>query len=151
MVQLRAVTSHGIVTLVGVAVAEGGLVATTADGLSGLHSLDMIGTDGRLLQASVVAIDHASDIALVSVPDDVPVAPFADDAALDNGSADMTLSMAAPTDGTVALHCEAGIGDRHRHRHRHRTGQGHARHHVDRRLDRRPRAGRPAAEPARAR
>ena len=38
MVQLRAVTSHGVVSLAGVAVAEGGLVATTADGLSGLRS-----------------------------------------------------------------------------------------------------------------
>ncbi len=36
MVQLRAVTNHGIVPLVGVAVAEGGLVATTADGLCGI-------------------------------------------------------------------------------------------------------------------
>jgi hypothetical protein len=34
MVQLQADTSHGVVSLVGVAVAEGGLVATTADGLS---------------------------------------------------------------------------------------------------------------------
>ena len=47
MVQLRADTSHGVVSLVGVAVAEGGLVATTADGLTGLQSLCMIGSDGR--------------------------------------------------------------------------------------------------------
>jgi serine protease Do len=108
VVQLQAVTSHGIIPLVGVAVAEGGLLATAADGLSGLRSLSMIGTDGRRLQASVLSIDPSSDVALISVPDDVPVAPFADDATLNVGSADMTLSMAALTDGTMALHSEAG-------------------------------------------
>jgi serine protease Do len=108
VVQLQAVTSHGIISLVGVAVAEGGLLATAADGLSGLRSLSMIGTDGRRLPASVLSIDPSSDVALISVPDDVPVAPFADDATLSAGSADMTLSMAALTDGTMALHSEAG-------------------------------------------
>ncbi len=74
MVQLRAVTNHGVVPLVGVAVAEGGLVATTADGLAGLRSISMIASDGRSYRASLVGVDDASDIALVSVPDDVPVA-----------------------------------------------------------------------------
>jgi S1-C subfamily serine protease len=108
MVQLRAETNHGVVTVVGVAVAEGGLVATTADGLSGLHSIAMIGANGRKLRARVLAIDAASDLALVSVPVDVPVAPFADDASLDAGSADMTLSMASPDHGTVTVKCLDG-------------------------------------------
>jgi S1-C subfamily serine protease len=56
----------------------------------------------------VVGVDDASDIALVSVPDDVPVAPFADDAALSTGSADMSLSVAPPTAAPSTLHCEAG-------------------------------------------
>ena len=72
MVQLRAVTNHGVVSLVGVAVAEGGLVATTAEGLSGLRSISMIASDGRSFRASLVGIDTASDIALVSVPDAHP-------------------------------------------------------------------------------
>jgi S1-C subfamily serine protease len=109
VVQLEADTSHGVVPLVGVAVAEGGLVATTADGLSGLQSLWMIGTDGRRVRASVLSDDGSSDLALVSVPDDLPVAPFADDAALTDGSADMTLSMSAPGSGaTTTLHAETG-------------------------------------------
>jgi S1-C subfamily serine protease len=115
MVQLRAVTSHGTVSLVGVAVAEGGLVATTADGLAGLRSISMVASDGRRSRAEVVGIDNASDIALVSVPDDVPVAPFADDAALAEGSVDMTLSVAPrahatadPATTAVTLHCEDG-------------------------------------------
>ena len=108
VVQLQANTSHGIVSLVGVAVAEGGLVATTANGLSGLESLWMIGTDGRPVRASVLSVDESSDLALVSVPDDLPVAPFADDATLTAGSPDLTLSMTAPTSGTMTLHAEAG-------------------------------------------
>jgi serine protease Do len=108
VVQLVADTTHGAVSLVGVAVAEGGLVVTTADGLTGLHSLWMIGLDGRRLRASVQAVDSTSDLALVSVPDDIPVAPFADDVALADGSADMTLSMMALTDGTLSLHSEPG-------------------------------------------
>ena len=108
MVQLRAVTDHGVVSLVGVAVAEGGLVATTANGLSGLRSISMIDGEGRRFKAAVVGVDAASDIALVSVPVDVPVAPFADDAALSTGSADMSLSVAPPTAATTTLHSDAG-------------------------------------------
>jgi S1-C subfamily serine protease len=108
MVQLQADTSHGVISLAGVAVAEGGLVATTADGLTGLQSLWMIGSDGRRARASVLAVDGSSDLALISVPDDLPVAPFADDATLSDGTADMTLSLTALTDGTMSLHCEAG-------------------------------------------
>jgi hypothetical protein len=93
LVQLRASTSHGVVSLVGVAVAEGGLVATTASSLNGLRSIDMVGSDGKLLRSSVVGVDRDSDVALVNVPDDVPVAPFADDNSLGTGSGDMTLSM----------------------------------------------------------
>ena len=95
VVQLRADTSNGIVPLVGVAVAEGGLVATTAEGLSGLHSLWMVGAGGRQLRASVLGYDSASDVALV-------------DATLTNGSGDMTLSLTAVAGGTMSLHCTAG-------------------------------------------
>jgi S1-C subfamily serine protease len=108
IVQLQAMTGHGTVSLVGVAVAEGGLVATTASGLSALHSIWMIGADGRRLRATVLGVDGTSDLALVSVPDDVPVAPFADDTTLADGSTDMTLSMAAVTGGTMSLHYQVG-------------------------------------------
>ena len=37
MVELQATTAHGTVTLIGVAVAEGGVVATTADLLRGVR------------------------------------------------------------------------------------------------------------------
>jgi S1-C subfamily serine protease len=108
VVQLRAVTSDGTISLVGVAVAEGGLVATTASGLATLHSLWMIGPDGRRLRATVLAVDSTSDLALISVPDDIPVAPFADDDTLTAGSTDMALSMVALTGGTMSLHSQVG-------------------------------------------
>jgi serine protease Do len=108
MVELQAATAHGNVTLIGVAVAEGGLVATTASSLTGLRSLSMVGPDGHLLRASVVAIDKDSDLALVNVPDDVPVATFADDGSLASGSGDLLLSMAATGGSTPAVRCTPG-------------------------------------------
>ena len=108
LVELQATTSHGTVTMVGVAVAEGGLVATTADLLSGVHRITMVGPGGKSEPASVVATDATSDIALVDVPDDLPVAPFADDTNLDSGTPDLTLSF-VPAGGTsVALRCTTG-------------------------------------------
>ena len=71
--------------LIGVAVAEGGLVATTADLLGGLQRIVMVGPGGKLEPASVVAEDKTSDVALVSVPEDLPVPPFADDTTLASG------------------------------------------------------------------
>jgi serine protease Do len=52
-------------------------------------------------------MDRASDIALVEVPDDLPVPPFADDWALASGNADLTLT-ASTTSGGVSLHCTPG-------------------------------------------
>ena len=108
MVELQADTTHGTVLLAAVAVAEGGLVATTADGLRGLQSIDMVGPDGHLLRASVVATDQTSDLALIAVPDDVPVATFADDGTLAPGAADYTLTMAGPAGAVPTLRCEPG-------------------------------------------
>jgi S1-C subfamily serine protease len=108
MVQLVATTTHGTVTLVGVAVAEGGLVVTTADMLTGLEHIEMVGADGKLEQASLTATDTASDVALVTVPEDVPVAPFADDSSLNGGAPDLLLSYVSAGGGALALHCTPG-------------------------------------------
>jgi S1-C subfamily serine protease len=107
IVELRAVTAHGTATLIGVAVAEGGMVATTADVLSGLRRLDLVGPGGQLEQASVVGTDSASDIALVNVPENVPVAPFSDDVGVTGGTPDLTLTL-VPAGGALVLHCTPG-------------------------------------------
>ncbi len=108
MVLLRADTTHGTVDLVGVAVAEGGMVATAGAGLSGLRRLAMVGPGGHLRPATLVGADPQSDIALVSVPDDLPVAPFSDDVSLNDGSADMTLTVVAASSAAPALHSLPG-------------------------------------------
>jgi putative serine protease PepD len=108
IVELQATTTHGTVLLVGVAVAEGGLVATTADLLVGVQRIVMVGPGGKLEPASVVATDKTSDVALVNVPQDLPVAPFADDTDLGSGAADLTLSFVPAGGSAVALHCTSG-------------------------------------------
>jgi S1-C subfamily serine protease len=108
MVELLATTSHGTVSIIGVAVAEGGVVATTADVLRGVTRVEMVGPGGKLEPASVVATDAASDVALVSVPEDLPVAAFAGDAALDSGTPVLTLSYVPGGGKTIALHCTPG-------------------------------------------
>ncbi len=108
IVELRAITAQGTVPLIGVAVAEGGLVATTADLLGGVRRIVMVGPGGKLEAASVVALDKTSDIALVNVPVDLPVAPFADDTNLDGGTPDLALTFVPAGGGSVALHCTAG-------------------------------------------
>ena len=94
VVELRADTSQGTVHLLGVAVAEGGMVVTTADLLTGVRNIAMVGADGKLEQASIVGTDATSDVALVEVPVDLPVAPFADDGTLAGGAPDMVLGLA---------------------------------------------------------
>ena len=108
MVELRATTTHGTVALVGVAVAEGGLVATTADLLRGATHVGVVGPSGKLESASVVGTDADSDVALVTVPEDLPVAPFADDTTVNGGAPDLVLSYVPAGATTVALHCTPG-------------------------------------------
>ena len=108
IVELEATTSRGTFLLIGVAVAEGGLVATTADLLGGLQKIVMVGPGGTRQAASVVATDKTSDIALVNVPEDLPVAPFADDTNLEDGAPDMALTFVSAGGRKVALHCTSG-------------------------------------------
>ena len=54
------------------------------------------------------ATDKASDVALVTVPEDLPVAPFADDTDLDSGAPDFALTFVSAGGHAVALHCTPG-------------------------------------------
>ena len=129
MVGSQATTSHGIVALIGIAVAEGGLVVTTADALGGLEHLSLVGPGGRLESASLVGRDRDSDVALVQVPEDVPVAPFSDGTGLSTAAADSTLDPSSRR-RRPRPRCGARrrLGDRRRH---HRwSGRRHARHHL---------------------
>ena len=68
----------------------------------------MVGPGGKLGPASLVAEDTTSDIALVNVPVDVPVAPFANDTGLGGGSPDLLLSFVPAGGASLALHCTPG-------------------------------------------
>ncbi len=104
IVELRAGTTHGEVTLFGIAVAEGGVVVTTGDVLRGALWIDMVGSGGRLQRATVAATDSGSDLALVDVPVDVPVAPFSDDGSLSTGTTSLTLGLVPDGSAGLALH-----------------------------------------------
>ncbi len=103
IVELRAGTTHGDVTLFGIAVAEGGVVVTTGDLLRGALWVDMVGSGGRLQRATMGATDSGSDLALVDVPVDLPVAPFSDDGSLGPGTTSLTLGL-VPDGAGLALH-----------------------------------------------
>ena len=106
------------------------MVVTTADLLGGVRRIVMVGPGGKLEPASVVAKDATSDVALVNVPVDVPVAPFANDTGLSGGSPDLTLSFvpAGAAIARAALHARGG--DRRGDGHRRRSGRRHAGHHL---------------------
>ena len=74
-----------------------------------LGASTMVGPGGKLEPASVVATDKTSDIALVNVPEDLPVAPFADDTSLSGGHArpDPQLRAGGRHVGRAALHARA--------------------------------------------
>jgi S1-C subfamily serine protease len=107
VVELRVGTTHGDVTLFGVAVAEGGAVVTVDEPLRGALWIDMVGSDGRLQRASIAATDGGSDLALVDVPVDVPIAPFSDDAGLNAGAASLVLDLVPFGTAGPVLHSSA--------------------------------------------
>jgi S1-C subfamily serine protease len=109
IVELQAGTTHGVVTLFGTAVAEGGVVVTTAEPLRGAQWIDMVGADGQLQRASIEATDGDSDIALVNVPVDVPIAPFSDDANLAAGTASLVLDLTPYKNAGPVLHSSAAM------------------------------------------
>jgi len=79
MVALSIKASHDTTQGCGVAVMGGGLIATLADAVRGATSIMATASDGEQEPATVVAVDHHSDIALLRVSSDLPTARFAND------------------------------------------------------------------------
>jgi len=102
-VALESSTAKGTVAACAVAVAEGGLLATTADAVRGARSITAMTADGRHETATVVATDPASDLALLRVPSDLPVAHFTDDGALRSGRASIVMAVAPGDSGAQTL------------------------------------------------
>jgi len=77
-----------------VAVAPGGLVATTADALVGATSVDAW-RQGHWVPATIVGTDSDSDVGLVRVPFDLPVARFTDETTVTRGARVWTMGVSA--------------------------------------------------------
>jgi S1-C subfamily serine protease len=94
LVALEISGPTGVMSGCGVAVEDGGFVATAADGIAGATSIIATTADGRQVVASVIGIDAGSDIALLRVPERLPVPQFdtaADD--LEAGGPAMLISL----------------------------------------------------------
>ena len=105
--------------------------------------IDMVGPGGKLAAGLGGGDGQRLRRRAGDVPEDLPVAPFADDAGLDGGTPDLALSFVPAGGASVALHCTpgavTGVGDGHRQRARRR----HAVHHlVPRRAEPSPPASR---------
>ena len=74
--------------------ADGGLVAPTAATVRGARSITAVTAAGTHETATVVATDRASDLALLRVSTDLPVAPFTDDASTAAGRPVLVVAVA---------------------------------------------------------
>jgi putative serine protease PepD len=96
LVALTVATAHGTEHGCAVAVSAGGLLATTADSVAGATAVTALTAGGRLERASVVAVDPGSDIALLQVPNPLPVPRFVSDSAISAGRTAMVLALDSP-------------------------------------------------------
>jgi len=74
-----------------VAVAVGGLVATTADAVTGATAVMATDAAGKTERAKVVGVDRTSDIALLQLPVDLPVPHFTDSSQVQPGKQVMVM------------------------------------------------------------
>lgn len=95
MVSLQVTTAGGTTQDCGVVVGSDGLVATTLDAVAGARSLTAVTADGARAPVAVVGTDQTSDIALLRVGDDLPVARFAGATGAEAGRRAIVLAMAS--------------------------------------------------------
>jgi len=103
MVALETSTAGGRVAACAVAVAEGGLLATTADAVRGARSITAVTAGGQHERATVVATDAGSDLALLRVSSDLPVARFTDDGGVAAGHPGIVMAVAPGGSGARPL------------------------------------------------
>ena len=101
LVSLRVTTSGGARAGGGIAVASGGLVATTADVVVGATGVAATSVSGKALRATVVAVDRTADVALLRVDSDLPVPRFVDDATIGTRRQAMVVAI-TPSSGSGA-------------------------------------------------
>ena len=111
MVSLQFTTPSGTSRGCGVAVAEGGLVVTTAEVLAGATSGTAALPGGRTGRAELVAEDPGSGVALLRVPFDLPVPQFDSTADPAAGQSAMVLTASPATAGPPAWKWSRGTID----------------------------------------
>lgn len=109
MVALETSTAKGPVDACAVAVAEGGLLATTADAVRGARSITAVTADGVHERATVVATDPTSDLALLRVSTDLPVAHFVDDGDVQAGRPGIALAVTPGGSGADTMWSEGTV------------------------------------------
>ncbi|HEX4245268.1 MAG TPA: PDZ domain-containing protein [Acidimicrobiales bacterium] len=92
MVALTVVVAGRTVHSSGVTVESGGLVVALASAVAGASSISTIAPDGKQTSAAVLATDQISNLAVLHVDSDPPVAQFSDDADMKPGDATVAVA-----------------------------------------------------------
>lgn len=96
MVLLQVTTAAGTKEACAVAVEEGGLLATAADVVEGARRIEAVTADGSHSRVKVLGIDAGSDVALLEVPQALPVASFDQSAEPAAGGRAMVMAVTDP-------------------------------------------------------
>lgn len=92
MVALTVTVAGRSVHSTGVTVESGGLVVALASAVAGATSITTVDPDGRRTSAAVLASDQNSNLAVLRVGSDLPVAQFSDDADMKPGDATVAVA-----------------------------------------------------------
>jgi S1-C subfamily serine protease len=92
MVALTVVVAGRTVHSTGVTVESGGLVVALASAVAGATSISTTAPDGKRTSAAVLATDQISNLAVLHVDSDLPVAQFSDGADMKAGDATVAVA-----------------------------------------------------------
>lgn len=92
MVALTVTVAGRSIHSTGVTVESGGLVVALASAVAGATSINTVDPDGRRTSAAVLASDQNSNLAILRVGSDLPVAQFSDDADMKPGDATVAVA-----------------------------------------------------------
>ena len=92
MVALTVTVAGRSIHSTGVTVESGGLVVALASAVAGATSITTVDPNGRRTSAAVLASDQNSNLAVLRVNSDLPVAQFSDDADMKPGDATVAVA-----------------------------------------------------------
>ncbi|HWF22501.1 MAG TPA: PDZ domain-containing protein [Acidimicrobiales bacterium] len=92
MVALTVTVAGRSIHSTGVTVESGGLVVALASAVAGATSITTVDPDGRRTSAAVLASDQNSNLAILRVNSNLPVAQFSDDADMKPGDATVAVA-----------------------------------------------------------